>query len=87
MGKQMYRAQRLRDSRKYLALAGLALIVLGFGGLLLGQFSYATETRKVEAGPLTVTIGERYNTKKINAAAVAAIAAGGLLTYLGRKTA
>ena len=83
----MYRAKKIRETKKYLALTGLMLIFLGFAGLVLVRFSYVTEVKVIEVGPITASIKERDSTENTDVAALGAIAAGALLTYFGRKAA
>jgi hypothetical protein len=71
---------------KPLAIAGLMLIALGIAGLLLGRFSYTTERRVIDMGPITASVDEKHNIDVPDMAGIAAVLAGTLLVYLGRKT-
>ena len=70
-----------------LAIAGLLLIGLGIAGLLLGRFSYTTQKNVIDVGPITASVDEKHNIDVPDIAGIGAILAGGLLLFLGRKTA
>ena len=72
---------------KPLAIAGLVLIGLGIGGLVLGRISYTTEKTVIDVGPITASVDEKHNVDVPDIAGVGAILAGALLAYFGRKTA
>jgi len=70
-----------------LAIIGLVLIGLGIAGLLLGRFSYTTQKNVIDVGPITASVDEKHSVDVPDIAGIAAILAGGLLIFLGRKTA
>jgi len=70
---------------KPLAMAGLVLIGLGIAGLLLGRFSYTTQEKVIDMGPITASVDEKHNIDVPDIAGIGAILAGALLVYLGRK--
>ncbi len=72
---------------KPLAMAGLVLIGLGIAGLLLGRFSYTTEKKVIDMGPITASVDEKHNVDVPDIAGIGAIVAGVVLIYLGRKSA
>jgi len=72
---------------KPLAIAGIVLIVLGIAGLAVGRFSYTTEEKVVDVGPLEATVDEEHHVAIPDVAAIAAILAGGALVVLGRRRA
>ena len=72
---------------KPIALAGLALIVLGVAGLAVGRFSYTTEEKVLEIGPITAKVDERHDFAIPDIAAIAAILAGAGLMFVSRRTA
>ena len=72
---------------KPIALAGLALIVLGVAGLAVGRFSYPTEEKVLEIGPITAKVDERHDIAIPDIAAIAAILAGAGLMFVSRRTA
>jgi len=72
---------------KPLAMAGLLLIGLGIAGLLVGRFSYTTQKNVMDVGPITASVDEKHNIDVPDMAGIGAILGGGLLLYLGRKSA
>lgn len=86
MRKHMYRAKKVRDLRKYLAFAGLTLILLGFMVVMFNHLSYRQEVKTDDVNPIASSLEEQHNSESIKFAAFAAIAVGAFLTYLGRKT-
>ena len=72
---------------KPLAMAGLLLIGLGIAGLLAGRFSYTTQKNVIDVGPITASVDEKHNIDIPDMAGIGAILGGGLLLYLGRRSA
>ncbi len=72
---------------KPLAMAGLVLIGLGIAALVFGRFSYTTEKTVIDMGPITASVDEKHNVDIPDIAGIAAIVAGALLIFLGRKSA
>ena len=72
---------------KPLSIVGLVLIVVGIAGLVLGGFSYTTEEKVLEVGPLVATAQEEHPITIPRVAAFAAIAAGVALVFVGRRRA
>lgn len=72
---------------KPLAMAGLLLIGLGIGGLVLGRFSYTTEKKVIDVGPITASVDEKHSVDVPDIAGIGAVLAGAVLIYLGRKAA
>ncbi|HTY68930.1 MAG TPA: DUF3185 domain-containing protein [Alphaproteobacteria bacterium] len=72
---------------KPLALVGLLLVGLGIVGLAFGRFSYTTDKKVIDVGPITASIAETHNVDVPDIAGIAAIIAGGLLFYVGWKSA
>ena len=70
---------------KPLAIVGLVLIVLGIAGLILGRFSYTTEEKVLEVGPLVATAEKEHSIHVPDIAAVAAMLAGGFLVFVARR--
>jgi hypothetical protein len=81
----MYRLPKEPDLMRPLAIVGLVLIGLGIGGLVLGQFSYTTEKAVIDVGPITASVDEKHSVDVPELAGIAAILAGALLIYLGRR--
>ena len=72
---------------KPLALAGLLLIGVGIAALAFGRFSYTTEKTVIDMGPITASVDEKRSVDIPDIAGIAAIVAGALLVFLGRKSA
>jgi hypothetical protein len=72
---------------KPLAMAGLLLIGLGIAGLVLGRFSYTTEKKVIDVGPITASVDEKHSVDVPDIAGIGAVLAGAVLIYLGRKAA
>ena len=72
---------------KPLAMAGLVLIGLGIAALVVGRFSYTTEKTVIDMGPITASVDEKHSVDIPDIAGIAAIVAGALLVFLGRKSA
>jgi len=68
-----------------LAILGIVLIVLGIAGLVLGRFSYTTEEKVLDVGPLQATAEKKHSIAVPDIAGIAAIVAGGFLVYIGRR--
>jgi hypothetical protein len=72
---------------KPVAIIGVVLIVLGIAGLVLGRFSYTTEEKVLDVGPLTATAEKEHSVAIPDIAGIAAILAGGFLVFVGRRRA
>ena len=72
---------------KPLAIVGIVLIVLGVAGLALGRFSYTTEEKVLDVGPLEATAEREHSIAVPDIAGIAAILAGGFLVFVGRRRA
>jgi len=72
---------------KSLAIVGVVLIVLGIAGLVVGRFSYTTEEKVLDIGPLEATAEKEHSIAVPDIAAIAAIIAGGFLVFVGRRRA
>lgn len=70
---------------KPLSIAGLVLIVAGIAGLVLGRFSYTTEEKVLEVGPLVATADQEHTINIPDVASFAAVAAGIALVFVGRR--
>jgi hypothetical protein len=68
-----------------LAILGVALIVLGIVGLIVGRFSYTTQEKVLDLGPLQATAQKEHSVAIPDIAGIAAILAGGFLVYVGRR--
>ncbi len=72
---------------KPLAIVGIVLIVLGIAGLVMGRFSYTTEEKVLDLGPLEATAEKEHSVAVPDIAGIAAILAGGFLVFVGRRRA
>ncbi|HJT12095.1 MAG TPA: hypothetical protein VJ790_05720 [Dongiaceae bacterium] len=68
-----------------LAILGVALILLGIVGLIVGRFSYTTQEKVLDLGPLQATAQKEHSVAIPDIAGIAAILAGGFLVYIGRR--
>jgi hypothetical protein len=71
---------------KPLAIAGLVLVVLGIAGLVLGRFSYTTDRKVIDVGPITASVTEQHNVDIPDIAGIGAIVAGVVLVFLSRRS-
>jgi hypothetical protein len=69
------------------AIVGIVLIVLGIAGLVVGRFTYTTEEKVLDVGPLEATAEEEHSVAIPDIAGIAAIIAGGFLVFVGRRRA
>jgi len=72
---------------KPLAAAGLLLIVVGIAGLAHGRLSHTTEKRVIDLGAITAPVAEKQDIDMPDIAGIGAMLLGGLLLYLGRRSA
>lgn len=70
-----------------LSMAGLALVLAGIAILAFGHFSYTTQEKVVDIGPVTATVDERHAVDIPDIAGLAAIAAGAAMLVMRRRTA
>ena len=70
-----------------LALAGVLLVVLGIAALAVRGFTYTTQEKVVDLGPIHATADKEHNVYIYPAAGIAAIVIGGALIVFGRKRA
>jgi drug/metabolite transporter (DMT)-like permease len=66
-------------------IAGILLIVLGVAALIYGGFSYTTEKKAVDMGPIQIEKKEHHNVPLPPLLGVVAILGGGALLYMGAK--
>lgn len=67
-------------------IAAIVLIVAGVLGLVYGGFSYTRKTHKGDLGPISLSISEKQNVNIPVWAGVGAIAVGGGLFFVGKKS-
>ena len=72
---------------KPLALAGLVLLLLGVAGLAVGRFSYMTERKVVDLGPIKASVTEQHSVDIPDIAGIAAMVAGAVLLFMSRRSA
>jgi hypothetical protein len=82
-----YLGQRSGGEMKPVAIVGIVLIVLGIAGLVLGRFTYTTEEKVLDVGPLEATAEKEHSVAIPDIAGIAAILAGGFLVFVGRRRA
>ena len=70
-----------------LALVGVLLVVLGIAGLAVRGFTYTTQEKVVDLGPIHATADKEHNVYIYPAAGIAAIVIGGALIVFGRRKA
>jgi len=70
---------------KGLQILGVVLILAGLAGLVLGHVSYTTKDKVVDLGPITATAESEHTVKIPDVAAVASIAVGAFLVFVGRR--
>jgi hypothetical protein len=72
---------------KPVAIIGIVLIVLGVAGLVLGRFTYTTEEKVLDVGPLEATAEKEHSVAIPDIAGIIAVLAGGFLVFIGRRRA
>ncbi len=72
---------------KPVAIIGVVLIVLGVAGLVLGRFTYTTEEKVLDVGPLEATAEKEHSVAIPDIAGIIAVLAGGFLVFMGRRRA
>jgi uncharacterized membrane protein YidH (DUF202 family) len=72
---------------KPLAIVGVILIVLGIAGLVVGRFSYTTEEKVMEVGPIVATAEKEHSIHVPDIAAIVAVVAGAALVFASRRRA
>jgi hypothetical protein len=82
-----YLKQLSGGEMKPVAIIGIVLIVLGIGGLVLGRFTYTTEEKVLDVGPLEATAEKEHSVAIPDIAGIIAVLAGGFLVFMGRRRA
>jgi drug/metabolite transporter (DMT)-like permease len=70
-----------------LAWVGIVLIVLGVVALAVRGFSFTTQEKVLDVGPIHATADKEHDVYLYPAAGVAAIVIGGVLVFAGRRRA
>jgi multidrug transporter EmrE-like cation transporter len=72
---------------KPLSVIGIVLVVAGVVALTIGRFSYTTEEKVLEVGPLVATADQEHTVHIPDVAGIAAIIAGIALVFVARRRA
>jgi len=72
---------------KPLSMVGILLVVAGVAALAIGRFSYTTEEKVLEVGPLVATADQEHTVHIPDVAGIAAIIAGIALVFVSRRRA
>ena len=72
---------------KPLSLIGLLLILGGVAALAIGRFSYTTEEKVLELGPLVATADKEHTVRIPDIAGIIAVVAGLALVVMARRNA
>lgn len=72
---------------KPLSLVGLLLVIVGVVALAIGRFSYTTEEKVLEVGPIVATADQEHTVHIPDIAGIAAVIAGIALLVVGRRRA
>jgi hypothetical protein len=72
---------------KSLTIIGVLLIVLGIAGLVVGRFTYTTEEKVLEVGPIVATADKEHSIRVPDIAGIIAVIAGGALVFASRRRA
>jgi hypothetical protein len=70
---------------KPLAIVGVLLIVLGIAGLVVPRFTYTTEEKVLEVGPIVATAEKEHSISVPDIAGVVAVIAGAALVFASRR--
>lgn len=70
---------------KPLAIVGVLLIVLGIAGLVVPRFTYTTEEKVLEVGPIVATAEKEHSINVPDIAGVIAVIAGGVLVFASTR--
>jgi len=70
---------------KPLAIVGVLLIVLGIAGLVVPRFTYTTEEKVLEVGPIVATAEKEHSIRIPDVAGIVAVIAGAALVFAGRR--
>lgn len=70
---------------KPLTIIGVVLILAGIAGLALGRFTYTTEEKVMEIGPIVATAEKEHSIRVPDIAGIIAVIAGGALVFASRR--
>lgn len=66
-------------------IAGIVLILCGIAAILYGGFSYTSQKKAVDLGPMQINVTEHHAVPIPPILGIAGILAGGALVYFGIK--
>ena len=66
-------------------IVGVLLIIVGVAALIYGGFSYSTQKKAVDMGPIQVNKTEHHSVPVPPILGIVAIIGGGALVYFGAK--
>ncbi len=66
-------------------IAGIVLILCGIAAILYGGFSYTSQKKAVDMGPMQINVTEHHSVPIPPILGIAGILAGGALVYFGIK--
>ena len=72
---------------KPITIAGLLLVIAGVVALAVGRFSYTTEEKVIELGPIVATADKEHTVRIPDIAGIIAVVAGLALVVVGRRRA
>ncbi|WP_303982739.1 hypothetical protein [Dongia mobilis] len=72
---------------KPMSIAGLLLVIAGIVALAVGRFSYTTEEKVLELGPIVATADKEHTVRIPDIAGIIAVVAGLGLVIVGRRRA
>lgn len=70
---------------KPLAIVGVLLIVIGIAGLVVPRFSFTTEEKVLEVGPIVATAEKEHSVRVPDIAGIVAVIAGGALVFAAQR--
>jgi hypothetical protein len=70
---------------KPLAIVGVILIVLGIAGLVIPRFSYTTEEKVLEVGPIVATAEKEHSIRVHLIAGIVSVIDGGVLVFVASR--
>jgi hypothetical protein len=70
---------------KPLTIVGVLLILAGIAGLIVGRFTYTTQEKVLEVGPLVATAEKEHSIRVPDIAGIVAVLAGGVLVVVSRR--
>ena len=72
---------------KPITIAGLLLVIAGIVALAVGRFSYTTEEKVIELGPIVATADKEHTVRIPDIAGIIAVVAGLALVVVGHRRA